>query len=244
MGNQDDSDSSLPRYGWSGTNQQFAVGGKQNTRTSILYKNAGLSVAAGAAAVVLTTTKPSTTPDPTPFTFSHGRPETGVKHQRSLLGGNVETPVNTPSRETGINQINFNEQTMTNEAFEDLILEDIGGRELLTLSRHDSLIGITAPKYSPIKNISATLLANSPINIAPNPNSTIDYFDTFSILLSSYIPTDSELNALDASYKKYYLYYEPSTNLFIINASNIFNNEGVEVEFITFSSLNDDTIYT
>jgi len=174
----------------------------------------------------------------------------GIKNVPDLPSDDKETKkpdtngVITPSRETSINQINFNEQTMTPEAFEDLILEDIGGRELLTLSRHDSLIGITAPKYSPIKNISATLLANSPINIAPNPNSTIDFFDTFSILLSSYIPTDTELNALDAGYKKYYLYYEPSTNSFIINASNIFNNEGVEVEFITFSSLNDDTIYT
>jgi len=184
--------------------------------------------------------------NPTPWTFM-AYPDA---IERKLASGGFNTgdgsgnPVSTPSRETSINQINFNEQTMTPEAFEDLILEDIGGRELLTLSRHDSLIGITAPKYSPIKNISATLLANSPINIAPNPNSTIDFFDTFSILLSSYIPTDAELNALDAGYKKYYLYYEPSTNSFIINASNIFNNEGVEVEFITFSSLNDDTIYT
>jgi len=87
------------------------------------------------------------------------------------------------------------------------------------------------------------LFANSPINIAPNPNSTVDFFDTFTILLSSYLPSDAELNALDSTYKKSYVYYEPSTNSIIINAANIFNNEGVQVEFITFDSLKDDTIY-
>ena len=155
----------------------------------------------------------------------------------------VNTPTKTPSKETDINQITWNEQTMTEEAFTDLILEDIGGRELSTISRHDSLIGTSVPKYSPIKNISSVLFANSPISIAPNPNSTIDYFDTFSILLSSYLPTDAEIDALDADYKKSYVYYESSINSIIINTANIFNNEGVEVEFITFDSLKDDTIY-
>jgi hypothetical protein len=248
MGNQDDSGSSLPRYGWSGTNQQFASGGKQNTPTSTLYKNAGLAVAAGAAAVVLTT-KPSTTPDPIPYT-SISSPDAVERKLTSSGGGgggggggNPGTPVNTPSTETSINQININEQTMTDEAFTDLILEDIGGRELITLSRHWDLIGTSVPVYSPIKNISSVLFANSPINIAPNPNSTIDFFDTFSLLLSSYLPTDAELNALDADYKKSYVYYEPSINSIIINTANIFNNEGVQVEFITFDSLKDDTIY-
>lgn len=167
--------------------------------------------------------------------------------ERKFLSDKKDTTkdpaVNTPSTETGINQISTNEQTITSEAFEDLILEDIGGRELLTLSRHWDLVGTSVPVYSPIKNISSVLFANSPINIAPNPNSTIDFFDTFSILLSSYLPTDAELNALDAEYKKSYVYYEPSTNSIIINTANVFNNEGVQVEFITFDSLKDDTIY-
>jgi hypothetical protein len=167
--------------------------------------------------------------------------------ERKFLSDKKDPPkdpaVNTPSIETGINQININEQTMTVEAFKDLILEDIGGRELITLSRHWDLTGTSVPKYSPIKNISSVLFANSPINIAPNSNSTIDFFDTFSLLLSSYLPTDTELNALDASYKKSYVYYEPSTNSIIVNAANIFNNEGVQVEFITFDSLKDGTIY-
>jgi hypothetical protein len=133
---------------------------------------------------------------------------------------------------------------MTEEAFTDLILEDIGGRELSLISREWELVGTSVPIYSPIKNISSVLFANSPINIAPNPNSTIDFFDTFSLLRSSYLPTDAELNALDSAYKKSYVYYEPSTNSIIINAANIVNNEGVQVEFITFDSLKDDTIYT
>ena len=133
---------------------------------------------------------------------------------------------------------------MTEEAFTDLILDEIGNRELLTIARHDSLTGMTAPKYSPIQNISSILFSNSPINIAPNPNSTIDYFDTFAISLSSYLPTSVDIDALDSSYKRSYLYYEPSNNSVIINTANVFNNEGVEIEFITFDSLNDDTIYT
>lgn len=164
--------------------------------------------------------------------------------ERKYLSKNDDPKPKTPSKETDINVIALNEQTMTEEAFTDLILEDIGGRELITLSRHFDLVGTSVPTYSPIKNISSVLFANSPINIAPNPNSTIDFFDTFSLVLSSYLPTDAELNALDADYKKSYVYYESSTNSIIVNAANIANNEGVQIEFITFDSLKDDTIYT
>lgn len=179
-----------------------------------------------------------TTPD-TPVDYS------GYKDAvERIVVASPPPPAKPPTQETSINQIVFNEQTMTEEAFTDLILDEIGNRELLTIARHDSLTGMTAPKYSPIKNISSVLFSNSPINIAPNPNSTIDYFDTFVILLSSYLPTDAEIDALDSSYKKSYVYYEPSNNSVIINTANVFNNEGVEIEFVTFNSLNDDTIYT
>lgn len=194
-----------------------------------------------------TPTTPAEKPDPTPFSFVSS-PDAVERRAAAIAKGDgtgsPAAPVNTPSKETSINQIVFNEQTMTEEAFTDLILDEIGNRELLTIARHDSLTGMTAPKYSPIKNISSVLFSNSPINIAPNPNSTIDYFDTFAILLSSYLPTDAEIDALDSSYKKSYVYYEPSNNSVIINTANVFNNEGVEIEFVTFSSLNDDTIYT
>jgi len=250
MGNQDDSGSSLPRYGWSGTNQQFSSGGMR-TQTKDLYARAAGVAATAATAAVILTNKPNDTPNATPWTgfVSSGVNTTTLEGILAASatggggGGNPGNPTNTPSTETDINQITWNEQTMTEEAFTDMILEDIGGRELITLSRHDDLVGTTVPTYSPIKNISSVLFANSPISIAPNPNSTIDYFDTFSILLSSYLPTDAEINALDADYKKSYVYYESSINSIIINTANIFNNEGVEVEFITFDSLKDDTIY-
>lgn len=144
-----------------------------------------------------------------------------------------------------INAIGFYEQALSGEAFENLILEEIGGRELLTLVRHETLTGGVVAKNTPIENVTEVLLKNSPINISPNINSVTDYFDTFPMLLSQYIPTEEELDAENTySYQKEYVYFEPATNTIIFNVINNNNGERVQVEFVVFDSLKNDTIYT
>lgn len=144
-----------------------------------------------------------------------------------------------------INVIGFYEAAISNEAFENLILDEIGGRELSTLVRHETLTGSTVVKNTPIENITEVLQKNSPINISPNINSVTDYFDTFPMLLSEYLPTEEELNAENTySYQKQYVYFEPTINTIIFNIINNNNGERVQVEFVVFDSLKNDTIYT
>ena len=144
-----------------------------------------------------------------------------------------------------INAIGFYEAAFQDEAYTNLILEEIGGRELSTLVRHETLTGGAVAKNTPIENVTEVLLRNSSINISPNINSVTDYFDTFPILLSQYIPTEEELDAENIySYQKEYVYFEPATNTIIFNVINTAANERVQVEFVVFDSLKNDTIYT
>lgn len=144
-----------------------------------------------------------------------------------------------------INAIGFYEAAIQDEAYTNLILEEIGGRELSTLVRHETLTGGAVAKNTPIENVTEVLLRNSPINISPNINSVTDYFDTFPMLLSQYIPTEEELDAENTYlYQKEYVYFEPATNTIIFNVINTNAGERVQVEFVVFDSLKNDTIYT
>jgi hypothetical protein len=149
-----------------------------------------------------------------------------------------------PTSGSDINAIGFYESAISEEAFTNLILEEIGGRELITLARHETLSGGVIVKNSPIENITDVLFKNSPINVAPNINSVTDYFDTFPMLLSKYLPTLEELEAENTlDYQQEFVYFEPDTNTIVFNVVNTNLGERVQVEFIVFDSLKNDTIY-
>ena len=163
-------------------------------------------------------------------------------------GGNQYSTIDgtlIPVSGSEINVIGFYESAVAQEAFTDLILEEIGGRELLTLARHETLTGGAVAKNTPIENITEVLLKNSSINISPNINSVTDYFDTFPMLLSQYMPTEEELDTENTYfYQKEYVYFEPTTNTIIFNVVTTNAGERVQVEFVVFDSLKNDTIYT
>jgi hypothetical protein len=155
------------------------------------------------------------------------------------------TETTTPAKETSINEIVISEQGMTEEEYTNLILEEIGGMELLNVARHDTLTGSVAPKYSPIQNVGVALINNSSVNISPNPNSVTSHYDTYPMFLSFYLPTDEELliEYPDEVNKRTYVYYDSESNSIIINGASIFREEDIEVEFLSFGSMNSDTIY-
>lgn len=181
----------------------------------------------------------------------------GVQATPQISENKVDTPTSTkkkpetttettiPAKETSINEIVISEQGMTEDEYVNLILEEIGGMELLNIARHDTLTGSVAPKYSPIQNIGVSLINNSSVNISPNPNSVTSHYDTYPMFLSFYLPSDEELlveypNDLN---KRAYVYYDSVSNSIVINAASIFREEDIEVEFLSFDSMNSDTIY-
>jgi hypothetical protein len=128
-------------------------------------------------------------------------------------------------------------ETDPNE-FEDLILQEVGGRELLILERHDMVDGINQT-YQPIKNLSKYSLEYSPTNIDPYPNVVIDFFDGIIFELNDYVPTQEELEAIGETAL---VRFDETLNSIIINVKDLLNNQFVEVEFVSFDEVVSDTI--
>lgn len=122
------------------------------------------------------------------------------------------------------------------ELMTDLIFENIGGQEILSIARNDTINGQNII-YSPIKNLSAIKNQNSPENILVTFNNSPIYFDNYSISLLSHIPEygsgpDGEI-----------VYLDNSGNL-IIDVVGMLPGERVEVQILSSGSQLSDTIYS
>ena len=124
------------------------------------------------------------------------------------------------------------------EEYAQMILNDIGGRELSIVSRIGALNGNDIT-YQPITDLSFAVLENNSLNIEPNPNSKTSFFDVVALDLDEFIPTKQEL--IVDGYTSV-VYFDNADGSVRINVKNI-TNELVEIEFVRIESINDDTIY-
>lgn len=121
------------------------------------------------------------------------------------------------------------------EVIADLLFEDIGGTEILSLSRHDMINGIDI-KYQQISNLAkveSTFGGDSLINLQ---NSIEQIFKTFPIKRYQYLPENSN----DPSGLNNQAYLDASGNL-NIEFINIVDGMQIEVEFKTIDI--NDIIY-
>jgi hypothetical protein len=117
-----------------------------------------------------------------------------------------------------------------------LTLEKIGGMELLSLVRHDTVNGQNII-YRPIKNISQLAIEYNPQNLVKMPNSSDSYFKNFPIKLESHLPqTTNELPPL-------VVYIDPVTENVIIDLVNLKADYEVEVQMVSSGKVFDATIY-
>jgi hypothetical protein len=123
------------------------------------------------------------------------------------------------------------------------IFEEIGGMELLEVSRTDTIDGLNQ-EYSPIYNL-------ADLNTQYDPNVLIsfqgvdkDYFQSLEISLDEHIPDygtgpDGSIVYIDQDITS------PTYNSLIINTVRVQDWERVEVDFLTYNvSLNDTIIET
>jgi hypothetical protein len=130
--------------------------------------------------------------------------------------------------------IQLNEDIVPIEEMTNLIFEDIGGQELLSISRHD-LINGQGTAYNPISNISKITKQYNSKNIISVHDSSDSIFNNFTIKLEDYLP------------KEYYSYTElgdivyidgssveidPLTGDLVISISDIPDDEQVEVQIL------------
>jgi hypothetical protein len=130
-----------------------------------------------------------------------------------------------------IDTILFDDNSVSVDKMFNLILEDIGGQELINIARNDIINGQQV-SYQPIKNLSSIQQQYNPNNILGIQNTSDKYFSNFSIKLENKIPNNG--NGPSGSN----VYLENLTGNLVIETVNMESDEQIEVE-VTVSA----TIY-
>ena len=136
-----------------------------------------------------------------------------------------------PVKTATIDIILFDDETTPIDTMADLIFENIGGQELINITRSDIVNGQKI-SYQPIKNLSSIQQRYNPNNILSLQQTADKYFAGFSIKLEDKIPNEG--NGTNGEN----VYIEESTGDLIIEFININNDEQIEVQITT-----DGTIY-
>jgi hypothetical protein len=108
----------------------------------------------------------------------------------------------------------------------DLIFEDIGGEELISIARRDTVNGQKIT-YQPIKNLSSIEQEYNPNNIISLQATSDKYFANFPIKLDNRIPENGTGSNGD------YVYIEPTTGNLVIEVVNLELDEQVEIQIAT-----------
>jgi hypothetical protein len=119
------------------------------------------------------------------------------------------------------------------QAIKDILFENIGGQELISISRNDILNGQNV-SVQPIKNLKSLALKYNPKNIVSLSETSASFFSNFPISLEDYLPNQAlgtKLSEVDAD-----------GNL-VINFVNVPNEEQIEVQLFAGGNILDETIF-
>jgi hypothetical protein len=123
----------------------------------------------------------------------------------------------------------FNDEAVSIEQMTDLIFENIGGQELINISRNDTINGQNI-SYQPIKNIKSIQQAYNSNNILGLQKTSDKYFSGFSINFYQKVPNVG--NGLNGTN----VYVDNLGNL-VIEATNLNNDEQLEVQLSTSGTI-------
>lgn len=127
------------------------------------------------------------------------------------------------------------EESVEIEIMSDLLFEDIGGQEIISISRND-LVGGQNVIYQPIKNLTSLYLQYNPQNILSLQDTAPSYFKNFPIKLESKIPT------VGTGPNGEIVYFDQNGNI-VINVINLAKDEQVDVQIQLDGQFFSDTIY-
>ncbi len=149
----------------------------------------------------------------------------------SAISATAVTPPPPPVKTATLDIILFDDEATTVDTMADLIFENIGGQELINITRSDIINGQKI-SYQPIKNLSSIQQRYNPNNILSLQQTADKYFAGFSIKLEDKIPNEG--NGANGEN----VYIEEGTGDLIIEFININNDEQIEVQITS-----DGTIY-
>jgi hypothetical protein len=117
----------------------------------------------------------------------------------------------------------FDDSALPIEVMSDLIFEDIGGQELISIVRSDIVNGQKI-SYQPIKNLSSIQQQYNPNNILGLQQTANRFFAGFSIKLEDRIPEVG--NGLNGEN----VYFDETTGDLVIEFVNLSNDEQIETQ--------------
>lgn len=117
----------------------------------------------------------------------------------------------------------FDEETIDVENLTDLIFENIGGHELITIARTDTVNGQEL-YYNPIKNLSDIQRQYNPKNILALQQTSDKYFENFSIKIDPSIPSTG------GGPDNFNVYMEALSGDLIVEAIGLQPDEEVEIQ--------------
>jgi hypothetical protein len=117
-----------------------------------------------------------------------------------------------------------------------LTLEKIGGQELISLVRHDTVNGQNIV-YQPVKNISDVAIAYNPQNIISVPDTAEIYFKNFAIKMESHIVQDTNEIPPES------VYIDSVSGNIIIETVNLKADYEIEIQMMASGQIFNGTIY-
>jgi hypothetical protein len=161
----------------------------------------------------------------TPQTFA-GIGESGPSNS------SVTTPTPTPVKTAPIDTVEFVDESLSAELMLDLLFEDVGGQELLTIARNDTVNGQSVI-YQPFKNLGILQEIYSPENLVRLSETSDKIFSNFIIDLSEKIPIVGN-GPNGANY-----YLDMATGDGVIELVNLRSDEQVEIQIGTAGIIED-----
>jgi hypothetical protein len=145
--------------------------------------------------------------------------------------------------------IDLSNEVVPESVLEFLLFEQIGGQELLSISRTDILNGQNV-SYSVINNLSDISSQYSSGNIVSLPGTLPDLFKVFGLVLENYVPS-LEFSQLDLESKlpnespNSYVDIDESSNTInnlVLEFKNMQSNYEVEIQVMTAGLLEDTVV--
>jgi hypothetical protein len=137
----------------------------------------------------------------------------------------------------------FDQEGIEVEIMVDLLFENIGGQELISIARNDIINGQDVINQ-PIKNINTIGLQYNSQNILPLPQNSASFFNNFPIKFENYLPNiqiDEPEDPLNPNKNKI-VYIENNGNL-VVELINLNPGYQVEVQILNAEDRLSDTIY-
>jgi hypothetical protein len=127
-------------------------------------------------------------------------------------------------------------EALSIELMTNLVFENIGGREILSISRSDTVNGQSII-YQPISNLANINLKYNPLNIIALQNTADNLFRSFAIELGDHVPIVG--SGPDGTF----VYSEIGTGNLVVDLIALDPEYEVEIQVLASGEILDDTIY-